>query len=180
MLNNCNSENYEVLLTDWGNTIMRDYPNLSGKMYLWEHVETMLGANEMLREVSKNAKIYLITNAADSTKDDIIKALERCNIAAFFTDIFCFQEIGFKKPSPEFYTTVFEKLNVQKNKVLALGDSLENDILGANNFGIECVLYDYKKEKTFYNGLKINHLSELNIFFAKKRKKITKKTFFIN
>ncbi len=39
----------EVYLFDWGNTLMVDFPVVSGKMCDWETVEVVEGAEEALR-----------------------------------------------------------------------------------------------------------------------------------
>ncbi len=47
----------------------------------------------------------------------------------------------FGKPHGEVYAMVFEMLNrVEKDKILAIGDGMETDILGANNAGIDSLL----------------------------------------
>ena len=47
----------------------------------------------------------------------------------------------FGKPHGEVYAMVFEMLNrVKKDKILAIGDGMETDILGANNAGIDSLL----------------------------------------
>jgi HAD superfamily hydrolase (TIGR01459 family) len=45
------------------------------------------------------------------------------------------------KPSIEIYFESFKKIpNINKSKILAIGDSLHHDIKGANNFGIDSLL----------------------------------------
>jgi HAD superfamily hydrolase (TIGR01459 family) len=47
----------------------------------------------------------------------------------------------FGKPYMEVYNMVFEMLyGVQKSKILAIGDGMETDIIGANNVGIDSML----------------------------------------
>ncbi|MFN7038794.1 MAG: TIGR01459 family HAD-type hydrolase [Alphaproteobacteria bacterium] len=45
----------------------------------------------------------------------------------------------FGKPFYDMYHNVFNLFNLQKDKTLAIGDSLHTDITGANNFGIDNV-----------------------------------------
>ena len=45
------------------------------------------------------------------------------------------------KPSIEIYKKTFEKLkNIEKSKILAIGDSIFHDIKGAVNFGVDSLL----------------------------------------
>ena len=45
------------------------------------------------------------------------------------------------KPSKEIYLETFKNLNqIDLSRIIAVGDSLDHDILGASNFGIDSVL----------------------------------------
>ncbi|PPR53362.1 MAG: hypothetical protein CFH11_00460, partial [Alphaproteobacteria bacterium MarineAlpha5_Bin1] len=45
------------------------------------------------------------------------------------------------KPSCEIYEESTKKIsNIDKSKILAIGDSIHHDIVGANNFGIDSLL----------------------------------------
>jgi len=153
---------YKVILFDWGDTIMRDFTEQKGAMYKWNYVEKMPNVGEMLITISKTVEIYMATNAADSTKYEIIEALKRVELDHFFIDIFCYKEIGFKKPSKEYFETVLSRLNVKNTEILIVGDNLENDITGAANFGIDGILYDWKNQYPNYKGKKIMDLIELS------------------
>ena len=148
----------KVFLFDWGDTIMKDFPNETGKMHTWQKVEAMPNAEKMLRELSQLADCYLATNAKDSDKEDILKALERVNLQKYFKDIFCYKEIGFSKPSKEYFDTIVEKLKIRKSEIVLVGDNLETDIKGADDYGIDSILYDFKYINIDYHGAKITDL----------------------
>ena len=59
------------------------------------------------------------------------------------------------KPSKEIYEESCKKIvNLNKSKIVAIGDSLDHDILGANNFNIDSVLISTGIHKDlFENGL---------------------------
>ena len=151
-----------VFLFDWGDTIMKDFPNETGAMHTWHRVEAMPNAEEMLKELSQQADCYLATNAKDSNKADITKALQRVNLDKYFKDIYCYREIGFFKPSKEYFDSIIEKLNIQKSEAIMIGDNLNADIRGAEDYGIESVLYDYKDEYKDYRGNRITDLLMIN------------------
>ena len=148
----------KVFLFDWGDTIMKGFPNETGAMHTWHRVEAMPNAEEMLRKLSQLTDCYLATNAKDSDKEDIIKALQRVNLHKYFKDVFCYREIGFSKPSKEYFDSIIEKLNIEKNEVIMIGDNLEDDIRGAENYGIKSILYDYKDKYKNYHGDRITDL----------------------
>ena len=52
------------------------------------------------------------------------------------------------KPNPKFYKYICSKLKIKnKKKILFIGDTIYNDIIGANNFGIDSLLV--KKSKLY-------------------------------
>ena len=156
----------KVFLFDWGDTIMKNFPDETGKMYTWHKVEVMPNAEIMLHKLSQHADCYIATNAKDSERGDIIKALQRVGLHKYFKDIFCFREIGYSKPSDDYFNAILNKLEVKKDNLVMIGDSLESDIKGAKSFGIETILYDPNNKYPDYKGTKIANL--LMIF----RKKI--------
>lgn len=79
----------EIVLFDWGNTLMVDFPEAQGKMCNWEVVEEVAGAREVLAALSKQHKLYVATNAADSTEQDIIQAFERVGLSQYLSGYFC-------------------------------------------------------------------------------------------
>ena len=110
---------------------MRNIPGESGPMYLWEKVEAMPNAEAMLKQISQTVNCYLATNAMESNKSDIEKALKRAQLDAYFKDVFCFREIGFLKPTPEYFNYVLTHLKINVENVIMVGDSIESDIKGA-------------------------------------------------
>jgi FMN hydrolase / 5-amino-6-(5-phospho-D-ribitylamino)uracil phosphatase len=148
----------KAYLFDWGDTIMRDFPGKLGPMYSWDKVEIMPYADTMLKELSKKAHCYLATNAKDSSKIDIIKALQRVHIDTFFKDIFCYKEIGFSKPSKEYFDTVISRLELDKENIIMIGDNIDSDIYGVQKIGIDTILYDTVGKYRDYKGLKISNL----------------------
>ena len=151
----------KAFLFDWGNTIMKDFPDEIGPMAHWNKIQIMPNGDRVLDELSKRAVCCLATNAKDSNKEEICKALARVNIKMFFHDVFCYREIGYSKPSKEYFEYIVKKLKMSKNDILMIGDSLETDVQGALNFGFEAVLYDPSNLYPIYKGVRITDLKEL-------------------
>ncbi len=148
----------KVILFDWGNTVMRDFPNEKGKMFTWQKVEAMPNAEVLLKELSKTAYCYIATNAMDSEKADIIEALNRVGLGKYFKDIFCFKEIGFSKPSKAYFDSIIKKLNVKTEDVLMIGDHLKKDIEGALDYGFDAILFDFADTQKDYQGKRVTDL----------------------
>jgi FMN phosphatase YigB (HAD superfamily) len=151
----------KAYLFDWGDTIMRDFPDEKGAMYTWNKLEIMPFADKMLLELSQKTNCYLATNAKDSTKEDIIKALKRVHLDPYFKDIFCFRELGVSKPSKEYFDLIIKKLGIDKEHIVMIGDNIDSDIHGVQKNGIDAILYDPYNKYENYEGHKITNLMRL-------------------
>ncbi|MCK5148887.1 HAD-IA family hydrolase [bacterium] len=151
----------KIYLFDWGDTIMKDFPDETGAMHCWQKVEAMPNAGKMLRELSRQADCYLATNAKDSSKEDIIKALQRVDLHNYFKDIFCFHEIGYAKPSTQYFDSIVKRLNISRKDMVMIGDNPDTDIKGAEEYGIDSILYDYDDKYRDYQGARIVDLMEI-------------------
>jgi putative hydrolase of the HAD superfamily len=139
---------YAFILFDWGDTIMRDFPQYTTPMAAWPRVEAVEGAEEVLRRLQPVATLILATNAALSDEADIRRALDRVHLGAYFQRIYCLKNTGYQKPSPEFYSAILHDLGANPADVLMVGDSFENDVLGANRVGIRAVWLNSKDTET--------------------------------
>ena len=151
----------KIYLFDWGDTIMKNFPDETGKMNTWQKVQPMPNAEKMLRELSKYSDCFIATNAKDSEKIDIIKALQRVGLNKYFKGIFCYKEIGFSKPTIEYFNFILDKLKANKDDLVMVGDNIESDITGARIFGIDTILYDPNNKHPNYKGVKIMNLIEI-------------------
>jgi putative hydrolase of the HAD superfamily len=150
-----------IFLFDWGNTVMKDFPDQSGPMWTWDRVEMMPGTDKMLINFASSADCYIATNAKDSDKEDILRALRRVDLDVYFKDIFCYRELNVAKPSKAYFDAITIRLNADKKEMLMIGDNLRTDVLGAIENGIDAILYDPENLNVDYNGLKIVNWSEL-------------------
>jgi 2-haloalkanoic acid dehalogenase type II len=64
---------------------------------------------------------------------------ERCGLDGMFAFTVFSQDHGVEKPDPRFYQIAVEKSGVTREEILHVGDSLENDVIGAARAGIKCV-----------------------------------------
>jgi FMN phosphatase YigB (HAD superfamily) len=132
----------KAILFDWGNTLMIDFPDQNGPMYLWDKIEAVPNADICLSNLSRDYSCYIATNAKNSTKEDIIKALKIVKIDKYIEDVFCYKEIGFEKPSKEFFDCVIDKLQLKKEEIIMVGDDYQKDYLGARNYGLSAIFYN--------------------------------------
>ena len=97
------------------------------------------GAVEFLKKLHEECKIYLATNGLTIAQRG---RLRRSQIQPYIDDIFISEEIGFQKPTKEYFEYIFDKLGiVDKSRVIMVGDSLTSDMLGGRNAGITTCRY---------------------------------------
>ena len=113
--------------------------------YQWEPVDGVIPFPDTI-DVLRNfdnmgIKQGLVTNAytpmtmrwreVESYGFDQYLVRERCISAA---------DIGYLKPDPRIFEAALERLELQPNEVVFVGDSREADIAGAQNFGMKAIL----------------------------------------
>ena len=150
----------KAILFDWGNTLMIDNHDQIGPMSTWNKIATVKNAKKCLKKISKTIPCYLATNADDSNKNEIYEALKKVGINKYIKDIFSSKYIGYHKPSKEFFKKIINKLEINPNEIVFVGDDIENDIYGSKRAGMIPVHYDPFSISN-YDGLKINDLLNL-------------------
>ncbi|MFD2097698.1 HAD family hydrolase [Corallincola platygyrae] len=128
-----------IYLFDWGDTLMVDIPGQPGKMCDWPEVIACPDAATTLAQLSQQADLYIATNAAESTPDDIEHAFSRVDLARYISGYFCFTNIGARKGQPEFLQRIIEQLDAAPEQIIYVGDSLDKDVLPALAAGLNVV-----------------------------------------
>ncbi len=102
------------------------------------------GATEFLSAVrNRGIKVYILTNGLARVAHERLKALDGCIDGAFISE-----EIGYNKPDPRLFDCVFNELGgVDKSRTLIFGDSINSDIRGGINSGIDTCLFDPSESK---------------------------------
>ena len=113
----------KAYIFDWGDTLMVDFPDKKGRMMDWDFVEEIEGAGETLSYLSENAKIYVGTGAAKATSESIEAALKRVGLDKYVSGYFYPIEVGYEKPSREFYSAICNAIGLEKADVTMVGDS---------------------------------------------------------
>ncbi len=108
----------------------------------------------MLETVSKSYNIVAITNG----NADVFKT----GIGSYFDLSIRADEAGVAKPDRGIFDLTWEKVGCQSSDVIHIGDSLENDVLGAINAGVTPVWYNPDKEQNTLGVNEVSALSELS------------------
>ena len=90
----------------------------------------------MLQEVVRSFTLAVLTNGPDDVQRTKLRA---AGLEPFFDVTIASGEVGFGKPDPRIFTTALKRLGVHVDDAIAIGDSLERDVLGAHNAGLRCI-----------------------------------------
>lgn len=102
-----------------------------------EYVRPIENAMEVLDFLKDNGKgVYLLSNAQRYFTMPEIKA---CGLYDKFDRIFISSDIGFKKPSADYYNYFFEKTGLSKENSVMIGNEFISDCLGATKAGLSCI-----------------------------------------
>ena len=92
------------------------------------------GAEEAVDALSKKYRLFLASNGTASVQKG---RMTSANLYRFFEKVFVSQEIGYNKPSKDYFERAFAQIEgFDRSKAIIVGDSLSSDILGGNNAGI--------------------------------------------
>ena len=98
------------------------------------------GARQILDDVSRRAKIALVTNGIGEVQR---ARVERLALARYFDAIVISGEVGTAKPGTEIFDIAFDQLgNPDKATSVMIGDSLSSDIRGGSNYEIDTCWYN--------------------------------------
>jgi len=92
-----------------------------------------------LKKIKKDFNIYIASN---SDTKPLMKNIGKEKY--LFNGIYTSEKIKAYKPSKLFFEKILKKIKFNKDEILFIGDSLEDDIIGANNVGLKTVLIDRK------------------------------------
>ena len=121
---------------------MRDFPEFSGPMAAWPHVEALPNVKQALRELRPQWTLALATNSIDSDEEEIWEALDRVGLRLLLDKVYCFQTIGHSKPAPDFFDYIVKDLGLDRRCLVMVGDGFEKDVLGANQSGIRGIWFN--------------------------------------
>ena len=88
--------------------------------------------------------LHIITNGFHKTQH--IK-LVQSNLKHYFNQIVTSENTGVKKPNPKIFEYALDLANAKNNESIYIGDNLEVDILACQDYGIDGLYFNPKKER---------------------------------
>lgn len=95
------------------------------------------GAEELLKELRRRGKrVFLLSNAQRLFTEPELRSL---GIYDLFDDVLISSDIGFMKPSVQFYTALLKKHDLDPKVSVMIGNDWQADAWGAYNNGLACM-----------------------------------------
>jgi HAD superfamily hydrolase (TIGR01509 family) len=134
----------DVVFLDWGDTLMADDGAQSGPMATWPQVQAVDGAQEALRRLRPQYRLIVATNADDSGVREVRAALARVGLDELIDDVVSSRDVGTRKPDKLFYRAAllragFAGVPLAPERAVMVGDSLQNDVAGAQAAGLRVI-----------------------------------------
>lgn len=96
------------------------------------------GAERLLQKLHDKFKTGLITNAYDAMEQR--KRIHGSGLLPCFDIVVVAAEVGIYKPDPAIFHLVLDKLQIQPQQAIFIGDSIKHDIEGAHAAGMRTIL----------------------------------------
>lgn len=105
--------------------------------------ELIDGADEILRYLSSKYPVYTASNASKFQQE---VRLKNSGLWGYLSGMFTSEEIGWQKPAKEFFYACTQELYpIPASQLVMIGDSVDADIIGAKNFGLKTIWFNYNR-----------------------------------
>ena len=117
------------------------------------------GAHETLQYLQEKYTLHLISNGFRESQDVKISGTK---LGGYFRHVIISEEIGVNKPDKAIFEHALSLAGATKAESLMIGDSLEADVRGALDFGMDAIYFNPAGlDKPDDVPVQINHLKEL-------------------
>lgn len=117
------------------------------------------GTFEILDYLKEKYVLHIITNGFEEVQT---KKMESSKILHYFDAIITSESVGVKKPNPKVFHHALKVAGAKQENSIMIGDSIEADVLGAINIGLEAIHCNFDHKKNIdYNFKSITSLLEL-------------------
>lgn len=114
---------------------------------------------EILEYLKDKYKLHIITNGFEEVQT---KKMTSSNILKYFDKVITSESVGVKKPNPKVFHYALEITSATSSNSIMIGDSVEADIYGALNVGMQVLHCNFENEDINTNDFKsINSLKEI-------------------
>ncbi|GAB1462726.1 YjjG family noncanonical pyrimidine nucleotidase [Pedobacter sp.] len=116
-------------------------------------------AEKVLNYLQNNYHLHIISNGF---KEATLTKMKVSNLNPYFKNVVISEDVGVNKPDKAIFEYALNLAQAQKKESIMIGDSLEADIYGAQNFGMKAIFFNpLKAQKPNDVEQQIHHLEEL-------------------
>lgn len=126
--------------------------------FLPENNHLFDGTIELLDYLKPKYNLHIITNGFADVQ---FKKINNSKIGSYFQTITNSEMAGVKKPNPIIFEYALELANAKKEYSIMIGDSLDADVQGALDAGLDAIYFNESKMIVEDHIKQINHLLEL-------------------
>ncbi len=144
------SRRFELFLAEIGKKAAPEVVGAQYLSYLGDTDFILPGALDLLDALKPSYHLAIITNGLKEVQRP---RLRKAEVIDYFNTIVVSDEIGHSKPNPSFFSYTFEQIrHPPKEEALIIGDSLNSDIRGGNQYGVDtCWFNPAQKENESEN-----------------------------
>ncbi|MCF6137687.1 HAD family hydrolase [Pseudalkalibacillus berkeleyi] len=110
----------------------------------------------IVNTIKREVKVAIVTNG--TTQRQKAKIMNT-KLSRYFDQIIISEKVGYSKPDKRIFELALNKLNVQPEEALFVGDDLEKDIGGCQNVNIDGIWFNPRKVK---NDTQVKPYAEIN------------------
>ena len=118
------------------------------------------GAISLLEKLKVKYQLHIITNGPELVQHNKIN---NSGLSSYFKNVFTSEKVGYKKPHPIIFEYALDQTNTLANNSMMIGDSLEADILGALNIGMQAIHFNSHDEPIHDHCPIVQNLDEINV-----------------
>ena len=130
--------------------------------FLPDNNQLFKGAIEVLEYLKPKYHLHIITNGFAEVQD---KKIANSGLKKYFNTITNSEMAGVKKPHPSIFNHALILAETNIKQSIMIGDSIDADVQGALDFGMEAILFDPNNQFPLTGISRINQLIELKKIF---------------
>lgn len=119
-------------------------------------------ALETLSYLKERYELHIITNGFAEVQ---FKKMSNSNLSQYFKTVTNSEMAGAKKPNPIIFQHALHLANAHKKESIMIGDSMEADVIGALDFGMEAIFFNPNQIAVAQDIIQISTLAQLKTIF---------------
>jgi putative hydrolase of the HAD superfamily len=97
------------------------------------------GAEKVLTYLQNKYQLHIISNGF---KETTLTKMDLSGLNPYFTNVIISEDVGINKPDKLIFEHAITKADAKVEESIMIGDSLEADIRGAQNFGMKAIFFN--------------------------------------